>query len=209
MVGAGGETRSYDLYVQSGPSRVSWRLSDHGVTLAPDRIAWVSDRKGRDALYSNIVEVRLQLNRIGHATTPACRIRFSDGTLLAVRGCSNSGGADARQAALYADFARDLHGRLAARMDSIDFTAGFSKARYRLGRALVVMAALFFIVFPTVILLLTGALQLVFGLYLGVFLAWPLHKLVKANAPRSYDPAHLPEELVPAPPDARPTAPST
>jgi hypothetical protein len=30
----------------------------------------------------------------------------------------------------------------------------------------------------------------------GVFLAWPLYKLVEANAPRNYDPSDIPEELV-------------
>jgi hypothetical protein len=35
------------------------------------------------------------------------------------------------------------------------------------------------------------------ALYAGVLLVWPIYRVIKSNAPRVYDPRHVPPDLVP------------
>jgi hypothetical protein len=102
----------------------------------------------------------------------------------------------------YCAFVQDLHARLAARKDTpIAFTAGFSAARYRFGKVVIVVAALFFLVTPAVLLLVTGVWQMVWPLFLGVSLLWPLYRVMQADAPRIYDLRQVPPELMPTAPE--------
>lgn len=70
-------------------------------------------------------------------------------------------------------------------------------ARYRFGKVVIIVAGLFFLVTPTVLLLITGAWQMIWALFLGVSLLWPVYRVVRADAPRTYDPRQMPPELMP------------
>jgi len=92
----------------------------------------------------------------------------------------------------------DLHGRLAAREDArTAFTAGVSEARYRFGKVVVALAGLLLIVTPTVLLLMIRDLTMAWALCAGVLLLWPVFRVMRANAPRAYDPRQVPAELMP------------
>jgi hypothetical protein len=43
---------------------------------------------------------------------------------------------------------------------------------------------------------MTGSPSLLSSLYFGMFLAWPLYKLIQTNEPNTYDPRALPDELI-------------
>ena len=119
------------------------------------------------------------------------------GFVLLVLSSSDGGTYDAGQAAIYRSFVQDLHARLAALKDAeITYTAGYSNARQKFGLVLLVVVVLFFLVLPTVLLLMTRELSLFSSLYFGVFLAWPLHRLILTNEPSTYDPRALPDELI-------------
>ncbi len=189
--------KSYDLYLRFGKGRFVWRNPDHGVTLTDDGIAWIAGGQEREARLRDIGEIHLQTGNVGQNTIATCRLRFSDGSTLLIVSSNSYGLQDDEHAKLYAEFAQDLHARLAGLKNArIIFTAGFSEARYRFGKVLAIVAGLFFIVGPTVLLLMTRELTMVSALYVGVFLVWPLYTVMNANAPRSYDPRDVPQELV-------------
>lgn len=190
--------KSYDLYLGFGGKRLVWTNPNHGVTLADDGIAWNADGREWQARLRDIAAVHLGTGNVGENTIASCRLRFSDGMTLLITS-SNSYGLQAdAQDRLYAEFVHDLHARLAAIKGAhVDFTAGFSDARYHFGKVVVVVAGLFFIVTPTVLLLMIHEWQMAWALYAGVLLVWPVYRVVKANAPRCYDPRHVPPELLP------------
>jgi hypothetical protein len=190
-------SKAYDLYFVAGERRLVWKIADHGVTLERDAIAWTQDGQESRARFKEIAEVHLQTGAIGQQTIATCRLRFSDGSILRISSSNSEGVEDDTQAGLYSEFVHDLHGRLAVlKGASIVFSAGFSEARYNFGKVLLVVAALFFVALPGLAALITGQLKAISLLFGGVFLAWPLYKVVEANAPRNYDPSDIPEELV-------------
>src|SRR5262249_29356199 len=170
---------SYDLYLGFGQKRFVWTNPDHGVTLTDDGIAWFAGGREWQARLRDIAEVHLQTGNIGENTIATCRLRFSDGTPLSILSSNSRGLQDASHDKLYVAFVRDLHRRLAAEDARVAFTAGFSDARYRFGKVVAVVAGLFFVVAPTVLLLMTREANMVWALYAGVLLVWPLYRLMQ------------------------------
>jgi hypothetical protein len=193
------DTRSYALYLRLPDRSSFWGMKDQGITLTRDSISWSVDGQDVVAPLTDIAEVHLQTGAIGGDKIASCRLRFADWSQISILSCDSRGGGDttAAQAELYSDFVHDLHARLAALTGaSIAFTAGFSEARYQFGKVLVAVVVGFFVVMPTVLVLITGQLKALAVLNGGVVLAWPVYQVVTANAPRNYDPDNLPEELV-------------
>jgi hypothetical protein len=187
---------SYDLLLRSGGR--SWLSSDRGVTLDDDQIVWSEGDQKREARLSDVAEVHLQTGNVGDNTIASCRLNFRDGETLLIASNNRRGLQDDEHDKLYTAFALDLHTRLAALKGAqIAFTSGFSAARYRFGVAVLVVAGLFFLVTPTVLLLMTAEWSMVWTLYLGVGLVWPVYRLMKANAPSAYDPRSIPAEMLP------------
>ena len=194
------DRKSYDLYIRPGERRLVWSFSDQGVSLSDDTIAWVADGWTSQAALRDIVEVHLQLGYVEDNAVGSCRLRFADGSALSVVSSNKRGFEDATQDQLYVAFVHDLHARLAAQRDAHpSFTAGLSEGRYRFGFFIGIIAVLFFIVTPIVLLLVTRDWKAALFTYTGVVLLWPLYKVMQANAPRSYDPRHVPPELMPVP----------
>jgi hypothetical protein len=188
--------RSYDLSLRSG--KRGWFSADHGVTLTDDNIVWNDGDKNCEAQLRDVADVHLQTGKIGDNTIASCRLNFRDGSALLITSNTARGLQDDEHDKLYTAFALDLHTRLAAMKDArISFAAGFSAARYRFGLRVIVVAGLFFLVTPTVLLFMTGSWNMIWTLYLGVGLVWPVYRLMMANAPRRYDPRDIPAEMIP------------
>jgi hypothetical protein len=191
--------KSYDLCLRSG--RGGWFSADHGLTLTDDHIVWSEGDRNCEGQLREVADVHLQTGKIGDSTIASCRLNFRDGSTLLITSNNSRGLQDDEHDRLYATFALDLHARLAALKDArISFTAGFSAARYRFGQGVIVVAGLFFLVTPTVLLFMTGSWSMIWTLYLGVGLVWPVYRLMMANAPRRYDPRDIPPLMIPASP---------
>jgi hypothetical protein len=193
--------KSYDLYLRAGrpgERRMVWIHADHGVTLSDDAIAWVADGRQSQSPLRDIVGVHLQLSYVGDDAIGSCRLSFVDGSGLSIVSSNKRGFEDAVLDRLYVEFVHDLHMRLAAHRDArASFTAGFGEGRYLFGKVVIVIAGLFFIITPVVLLLITQEWKLALLTYSGAVLVWPVYKAMQANAPRSYDPRHVPPELMP------------
>jgi hypothetical protein len=190
--------KNYDLYFRSGAAKFSWRNSAPGIGLSDDALIWTADGREQQAQLGDIAEVHLQTGSVGRNMIASCRLGFRDGSTLLIASNNGYGLQDDAHDKAYRAFVQDLHARLAARTDTpIAFTAGFSAARYRFGKVVIVVAALFFLVTPAVLLLITGAWQMIWALFLGVSLLWPLCRVMRADAPRVYDPRQVPPKLMP------------
>lgn len=192
------DRKSYDLYLRLGERRLVWSNSDHGVTLTDDAIFWMTGGHELQARLRDVVQVHLQIGFIEDNTIASCRLHFASGSSLLITSGNSRGFQDAALDRLYVEFLHDLHARLAALRDArIAFTSGFSEGRHAFGMVLLVVAALFFVVTPVVMLLFTGEWKLALITYTGLVLVWPVYKSIQVNAPRAYDPRHLPPELLP------------
>jgi hypothetical protein len=192
------DRKSYDLYFRSGAAKFSWRNSTPGISLSEDAIVWTADGREQQARLGDIAEIHLQTGSVGRNMIASCRLRCRDGSTLLIASNNGYGLQDDAHDKAYRAFVQDLHARLAARKDTqAAFTSGFSAARYRFGKVVIVVAGLFFLVTPVVLLLITGAWQMIWALFLGVSLLWPVYRVMRADAPRIYDPRQVPPELMP------------
>jgi hypothetical protein len=190
--------KSYDLYLGLGERRVVWSYSDHGVTLMDDAIAWIADGRQSQVSFRDIVEVHLQLSYLEDNAIASCRLHFADGYSLSITSGNRRGFQDAGQDRLYVEFVYDLHARLAAHGDArAAFTAGFSEGRHLGLTVVAVVGVLLCVLLPVVLLLISGDWKMAVAGYTGLALLWPVYKAIQVNAPRSYDPRHVPEELMP------------
>jgi hypothetical protein len=61
-----------------------------------------------------------------------------------------------------------------------------------------VVAVLFFVATPVILLLITGDMQALWITLAGAGMVYPLIRSAKANEPRNYRCEYLPDDLVPA-----------
>jgi len=192
-----GKPRHYGLYVRLPGAAFAWKFKDCGITISDESIAWAINDEPYETTPSNIAEVHLQTNAVGQNIIATCRIRFRDGPELLVLSADENGLYADDQARTYAAFVRDLNRRLAdSSQKDIAFTAGYSAERQTFGFALIGLCVAFFLVIPTVLLLISREVSLIPGLYFGLLLVWPLYRLVMTNAPQTYDPRAVPSEFV-------------
>jgi hypothetical protein len=71
-----------------------------------------------------------------------------------------------------------------------------SSWRYKGLFAALIVAALLFIVTPLVLIFITGDPHVLIPMGMGAVLLWPFVRLMRNNAPRSYTPDALPDELL-------------
>jgi hypothetical protein len=198
MLSSVADRKNFALYFRSGAAKFSWRNAAPGISLSGDAIVWTADGQEQQARLGDITEVHLQTGSVGRNMIASCRLRFRDGSTLLIASNNGYGSQDDAHDKAYRAFVQDLHARLAARKDTqAIFTARFSAARYRFGKVVIVVAALFFLVTPVVLLVITGAWQMIWALFLGMSLLWPLYRVMQADAPRIYDPRQVPPELMP------------
>jgi hypothetical protein len=127
-----------------------------------------------------------------------CRIQFRDGCAITVTDTGTDGRLDESRMPVYRDFVRALHARLAkAPEGTIAFRAGVSEGRHLGMRIILVIAALFFVGLPLVLLLWIRDWKIIGALGAGAMFVWPFYNVVKNNRPRRYDPRNPPPELMP------------
>jgi hypothetical protein len=187
---------SYDLCINVAGRRLYWRNRNHGVTLSQDCIAWTMDGDASETAYGNIVAVHLESHG-QKVTEDRCTITFSDGRSIVIANTDPGGYADSTRAALYRDFVRDLHVRLALdRYPGVRFTAGVPQWRY------VAMLVLAIVGVPAFAIAGLGG-YFMFNMasgpwlfILGEYTCWRLGRRAVANAPRDYTPDQLPDLLL-------------
>jgi hypothetical protein len=190
----------YDVYFTvPGSRRLVWRNPNHGVTVSDSGIAYTANDVPRIMGFTDFAAIHLSTAALGNASNVVdqCRIEFNSGDAITIANSAANGLPDEAQTRIYRDFIRDLHGRLVATgHDTISFTAGMSQTRYTGAMAVLVIAALFFVVTPLVLAFVTGDPQALILMGTGIFLVWPFMRLVSHNTPRSYTPDALPDELI-------------
>lgn len=143
-----------------------------------------------------MAQIRLQTGGNAQDLVAMCLISFADGYVLTVYNGSAQGLPDDAQAALYRDFVRGLHRRLVASRAPVDYVAGYAEGRYHIVLVAGILLGLIAVALPFVLVLITGESKALFLLAGGVFLFWPLYRMVQANKLNRYDPADLPDELL-------------
>jgi hypothetical protein len=191
--------RSYPLFVREGTGRFYFRLSDQGVTLTTDGLAWSFQGKERRRAFADIDSIRLQVVHVHKSGDYGiCEIRFRDGLVLRILASTAHGFADDDRSAAYAACMRDLHGRLAASgAATIRYHAGTTDTAHTAGVAIMVVAGLLFVGTPIVIFLMVRKLEVLGILLAAVAFIWPFWRKLEVNAPRPYSPQAVPADLLP------------
>jgi hypothetical protein len=171
-----------------------FRLHDPGITLRESRIAWHEDGARHQAKLADIASVHLQTGGDWQNPIARCDIGFTDGRVLHVSDATAGGVPNEASRAIYRDFLRNLHDRLAGAR--VSFTAGYSQARCRVVLVAAILLGLILVATPLVLLLITDETSMLYPLFVGAMLALPLARMVKANAPRPYAPDAVPDELM-------------
>jgi hypothetical protein len=194
----------YDLYHRPRGKRPWLRLKDRGIQLADDRIGWTSAGVSHEESLSDITSVHL----LGPPSAGSCEITFNDGTGLFVLGCDEAGEPNEQQAECYRNFVTGLHRRLlASAAATIEFSAGFPQSRYATAWILLILVWMVVIAgFLALILnphsIIENSFISIVGL-IGLFNLFYFNKFhlfiprLLKNAPRTYDPAHIPVEMMP------------
>ena len=194
-------SQTYDLSFVLPGKRFFWKNPNVGVTItdagAESCLTWQNEGRAESRLWTDIVAVKLTSANVGRDTIDQCRITFRDGGWIVVSDTGASGLLDAGRTPTYRAFVGALHARLAqAPAGTISFHAGASEGRYKAMQVVLVIAALFFVATPLVLLMLVGDWRILGILAGGAGLIWPFWKLAQNNRPRSYDPRRPPNELM-------------
>jgi hypothetical protein len=188
--------RRYDVYFRADGKISGLRLADHGITISDARIDWVADGQHDRGRLDSIVAVHLQTGGAWQAPLATCRITFCDGMTLLVIDGNSLGARDDEQADIYGAFVDDLHRRLAATNSTASFAAGYTETQYRVTLVCGLLLAAMFLGIPLVVLFIKPNAQLLLLFMMGAALLWPLWTMLQKNAPRSYTPAQLPDDLL-------------
>lgn len=190
----------YDLFLRDGRKTFIFRYRDQGIALDGTGLTWRSGDVERKQAYADIDSIRLQSASLPKSSTLyTCTIAFRDGQQLVVTNASQYGSGDDERTPVYGKFLRDLHKRIPqAERSRIRFCAGNSEGRQRFLWAALIIAALFFVGLPLVLLLYFRELEILWPLLAGAGFIYPLWRSATANEPRTYHCEYLPDELVPA-----------
>jgi hypothetical protein len=191
--------RDYRLFVRRDPGGLVLKLSNEGVAIAGNRLVWTT-ANGEDARpLSDVREVHLSVSHTArHGDFGSCIIHFGGVAPLQVVGSSAFGFPDEERNPVYAGFIRDLHRTLGAKpAGAVRFRAGVSEVRLKVMRVMLVIAVLLFMALPLVVLLLTGEVGMLAAIAIGGIFVAGLYGWMQKNRPRSYDPQHVPPELLP------------
>jgi hypothetical protein len=192
--------RRYDLFLREDRKRFFLRYKDQGVTLNASEIAWTAGGMERKKSFDDIFSIHLQSANVGQSPTIyTCVIEFRDGQQLLVTSASEYGSGWEEQSKLYGEFVRDLHARIPQiARGEIEFRAGNTEGKQKFLWATLVVAVLFFVATPVILLLITGDMQALWITLAGAGMVYPLIRSAKANEPRNYRCEYLPDDLVPA-----------
>ncbi len=194
-------SKRYELYILVNDKHFFWRNPNRGVAITDagldSSLDWHDEDVAMRQLWTGIIAVSMASASDGKSEVNRCRIAFRDGTTLTVTDAGAAGTVDHDQTPLYRDFVTALHRRLAlAPAGTISFTAGMSEGRHTGLAIMFVIAVLFFIGTPFVLLFIVRDWRVLGSLFAGAAFVWPIWKILENNRPRSYDPRHPPTELM-------------
>lgn len=190
----------YTLCYREGDARVFWRVDDRPILLHENGLQWSApDSPLRRATFEDIARIRLVTGSDGDGgLIGSCIIYFKDSRILTVMGGNNWGLCNPEKAERYRQFVHDLHRRLSADQSSrIEFLAGQTETSRGFSRAAIIVAALFFLVLPLGLFVVTGEPKCLYIMLGGFAFVSPFFGQFKANAPRNYSPRNIPAELLP------------
>jgi hypothetical protein len=188
--------RSYDLALRTCESGLFTR--DRGIKLSNAGIGWTFDGHADEAPFENVVEVHLQTGGAPDAVLGICRIQFETGYFISVNSSRPLSVSHETQSALYRDFVRDLHRRLATHgPSSVKFSAGYEVGKFWVVLACTALLGLMAVVIPLVFLVVITNIAAVALLVAGAIFLWPFVRMIQANIGRRYDPRHIPDDLLP------------
>lgn len=192
------EKDHYGLFTITGKPGIRLALQDEGITIEADRLYWRDGEIEKTASLQNLREVRLQVGQTKDGTIGTCCLTFSNHATLTITSASKLGFPDEARSLVYADFLRDLHAVLAAQKGSrIRFAAGFTEGRHKFAVGAMILGAAFFVALPIGLFLFTGEAEALWITGTGVLFIYPLFRSMQRNAPQSYSPTAIPEELLP------------
>lgn len=189
--------QSYDLFIRTSKTIFNFVNRNRGVTLADDRIAWSYGGKPDAALFSSIRSVHLQTAGSWESPVAICRITFADRYELIVTDANVTGYPDPERQQPWHDFVHDFHARMAASGNtSVRYTAGLQGHRYPVVIGAAIFLGVLFVIVPFFAMLWLQSPAPATAMLAGAALIWPLFKMIQKNAPTTYDPAHLPKDLL-------------
>lgn len=190
--------RHYGLFLREGTNRFHWKFRNEGISLSGQTLHWQYDGRARGRTLADIRSVRLMAAHVHKSgDVGICQIVFRDGLMLTCQSSNASGLADDERAPKYTAFVRDLHARLAAAgPDDIRYKAGDSGGRHTFGIIILVIATLFFVALPFVLLFIVQRWEVLGILGAGAAFVWPVWKAVERNTPRDYKPTQIPDDLL-------------
>jgi hypothetical protein len=187
---------TYNLCINIAGRRLYWRNRNHGVTLGRDFITWTMDGETNQAGYGDITAVNLDSAGL-KVITDRCTITFADGRALRIVNTDPGGYTSAERKAIYRDFVRDLHGRLAAaRFPNIRFTEGWPLWQCQGMLVLSALVALTLTVFGVYMFLHLGSVRGLILIVLAAYVCWKFSRMALNNVPRDYTPDRLPDFLL-------------
>lgn len=192
---------SYDLYYLVDGKYFFLKNPNCGVTMIDagrdSCLTWQAESGAGRALWTDITAVTMMAGSDGKNEVNHCHIAFRNGRKLTLTDAGAAGTVDHDRTPAYRDFVRALHLRLAqAPAGTIAFKAGMTEGRYLGMKIVSVIAALFFVSTPFVLLFIVRDWRVLFTLAAGAVFVWPLVKIIEKNKPRSYDPKYPPGELM-------------
>lgn len=190
----------YLLHTKAGEVRMYFRLDEDGVELRDGQLFWGERGRQRSAHLEHPTRVNLKVNFGGRSRLVGIMVLwFRDGTTLNIFSADAVGRFDRQRSTTYREFVHALHEAIPQECRSdIEFVTGGTKnTAARLAGALTLAAA---IAAAAAVLwnvdTITAEIAIILGLA-GIFLIWPLSRLVSANTGRSYRPHRIPESLLP------------
>ena len=188
--------RTHDVNFRTSAQGFYVRNDNGGLTLHDDNIVWSVDGKPDGAPYKNIAAIELRSGGWG-GVPYQCRIRFKDGLMLLVVNTDANGRPDDGAAARYRSFVHDLHDRLAARSDvSTYYSAGLPEGGHMLMLICTALLGLIFVVGPIIGFIITRDLRSFLLMIFAPLFYWPLTTMVRKNAPQSYTPDRVPNDVL-------------
>lgn len=185
----------YDLFSRDAGGGMVWRLRDRGVVLDRHTIVFPRGSTWTRVPFADIASIGLSRQGVGRIQLAQCLITLRNGRRIAVTNANARGVNDGTHDGPFRLFVDDLHKalRAAGSAGSIRFISGFTSGRMNGLIFISIIASVFFIALPLVIVVATRNLQSLWALLFGVTFLVPVWGLVRVNQPGTYDPADPPD----------------
>lgn len=185
----------YDLFTRESGGGFVWRVRDRGVSLEPDAIVLMRAGQWTRIAFADIASITLSASRVGRMQLAQCTIALRNGQGTVFTNGGASGTNDGVHDGPFRLFVDDLHKALRTTgiADNIRFVSGFSAARMNGLIAITIIASVFFVGLPLVLLIATGELKALWITLVGLALVIPVWRTVQVNKPGTYSPANPPD----------------